>query len=53
MYEIVIERENEQFRAYCPALPGVEATGDSKEAVIERMYEIIPQRLNQERSATA
>lgn len=47
MYEIVIERQDERFRAYCPALPGCEAAGDSKEEVIERMYEIIPQRLSE------
>jgi predicted RNase H-like HicB family nuclease len=45
MYEIVIERQDERFRAYCPALPGCEADGASKEEVIERMYEIIPQRI--------
>jgi len=47
MYEIVIERDSEHFRAYCPALPGIEAVGESKEAVIERMYEIIPAHLNE------
>jgi len=47
MYEIVIERHDDQFRGYCPALPGVEANGHSKEEVIERMYEIIPQHLGQ------
>ena len=51
MYEIVIERGDGGFRAYCPELPGCSVRGESKEEVIERMYEAIPQRLERERRA--
>lgn len=46
MYEIVIERNDDAVRAFCPELPGCEVEGKSKEEVIERIYELIPQRLN-------
>lgn len=46
MYEIVIERNDDNFHAFCPELPGCEVDGKSKEEVIERIYELIPQRLN-------
>jgi predicted RNase H-like HicB family nuclease len=42
MYEIVIERSDDAFKAYCPALPGCSVQGASKEEVLERIYEEIP-----------
>ena len=45
MYEIVIERSDDNFRAFCPDLPGCEVAGNSKEEVIERIYELIPRHL--------
>lgn len=40
-YTIVIEKAKGNYSAYCPDLPGVIATGRTKELTIEKMREAI------------
>jgi len=40
-YTIIIEKAKNNYSAYCPDLPGVVATGKTKEETIEKMREAI------------
>jgi predicted RNase H-like HicB family nuclease len=40
-YTIIIEKANGNYSAYCPDLPGVIATGQTKEKTVENMRDAI------------
>ncbi len=40
-YTVIIEKAKNNYSAYCPDLPGVIATGQTKEKTIEKMREAI------------
>jgi predicted RNase H-like HicB family nuclease len=40
-YVVIIERDERNYSAYCPDLPGVVAAGETEEETIELMKEAI------------
>ena len=44
-YTVLVEKENDGYRAHCPALPGCRSYGDTKREAVKNIKFSISQRL--------